>query len=204
VVFDEYGGDHAARIAWFLHFLGISATVLDGGLGAWRAIGGTEDSGSWTPPSVPTLAVQPQEGFYLVAAQVASRLEAGAGRILDLREYQETTRGPLRGFTIPGAAVLPRSLFLEQGRLRNPDSLDALIGGAVFAVNEPLILMAPNGMEARLPWIALRAMGATNVQIADGGWSEWLNEPGVPLQSLANVSTVIGYQTGHSGVGTLG
>lgn len=81
---------------------------------------------------------------------------------------------------------MPRSLFQAPGGgIRDPESLAALLANAAINPGDQLILMGPTGMDARLPWVALRAMGAPTVAIADGGWQEWVTIPGVPLESLA-------------------
>lgn len=186
IVYDDTDGQSACRLAWFLRFLGISAMVLDGGMAGWLAIGGTTTADATKLPAIPIASATPQPDYYFLAEQIASRVADGTWRVVDLREPDERTTGPWALFTIPGAAVMPRSLFMApEGGIRDPESLAALLANAAINPDDPLILMGPTGMDARLPWIALRAMGASMVAIGDGGWQEWVTIPGVPLESLA-------------------
>ncbi len=185
--------------------MGVAATVLDGGMSAWLAIDGptTSDVFETLTGYVPTVAPQPD--YYLVVEQVASRLSLPDTRVVDLREVNERRSGAFQGFTIPDAAVMPRSLFgSPEGWIRDPQSLAALLAQAAIDPQSHLILMAPTGMDARLPAIALAAMGATRVSICDGGWQEWVTIPGVPLESLANKSTGLTNRSAHDTSGTLG
>jgi thiosulfate/3-mercaptopyruvate sulfurtransferase len=188
IVYDDSNGERASRVVWFLRFLGIEARLLDGGYRSWLAAGGDYGSSGPNSPDGAIATASPRQGFYLNVVQTANRIGQPGVRIVDLREVDEAREGESRGFSIPGAARFPRSLFLEGGgRLREPASLLALIEQEAVDLGDHLILIAPTGLEACLAWIGFRAMGAPLVTICDGGWQEWVTKPGVPLESVANI-----------------
>lgn len=203
VVYDDSSGVSAARIAWFLRFLGVNATVLDGGLGAWLAAGGPTNGDQPEIRSGEIAPASPLQDYYLVVSQVADRLGDPNVQVVDLREIEERDSGRFQGFSIPSAALHPRSLLREEGvGIRSPQSMGASLANANVDLGRQLILMAPTGMEARPPWLALKAMGASRVVICDGGWQEWITKPGVPLQSLADAGTSPYGHLAHTGTGT--
>ncbi|MGH2548405.1 MAG: rhodanese-like domain-containing protein, partial [Thermomicrobiales bacterium] len=68
IAYDHGDGRRAARIIWFLRFLGFpSGAVLEGGAFAWTSAGYSMETREASPASLaanPT--VNPQQGYYLV------------------------------------------------------------------------------------------------------------------------------------------
>ena len=131
VVYDAQGGMYAARAWWMLRWIGhAGVSVLDGGLGAWKAAGGALETGA----TAPVAAGSPYPiGESAVAMVDADALLKSLGRVtlLDARAG-ERYRGevePLdkRAGHIPGA----RSRFFKdnldaQGRFRPAAELRAV------------------------------------------------------------------------------
>ncbi len=126
VVYDAANSLPAARAWWLLrHYRHPDVRVLDGGLAAWVAAGGTLVAGSETPPpgdftgEPGTMAVLDAEG----AAGLAR-----TGVLLDARA-PERFRGDVEpmdavGGHIPGARNLPMAAQLQPtGRFRDPGEL---------------------------------------------------------------------------------
>ncbi len=120
VVYDNAHGFRAARLVWFLRFLGIDrVALLNASYDDWKAQAFTIDSVS-TTSTTPT--VDPQAGYYLVTEQLLARLDDphGAG---DRRSHRRGTRRRSRRPYADRAdsGISPASLVRPAGRLRPSD-----------------------------------------------------------------------------------
>jgi thiosulfate/3-mercaptopyruvate sulfurtransferase len=185
VVYDAQGGMYAARAWWMLLWAGHrAASVLDGGLGAWKAGGGTLESGAVTPvaaPEVYPLATS------LVRSIDADALQKSLGRVtlLDARAG-ERYRGevePLdaRAGHIPGA----RSRFFKdnldaQGRFKPAAELRAAFA-AFGAAPAQVVHQCGSGVTACHNLLAMEAAGLPGSVLYPGSWSEWSSDPARPV-----------------------
>ena len=187
-VYGDTANTAAARVVWFLRFLGINASVLDGGRAGWLGMPGPmTDTVTGISESV-NPAVNPQPNYYLFASEIASHLGQPGIQVVDLRNADERNSGPYQLMQIPGAVDLPRSGLLgADGLIRPAAELGQLIAQAGIDLSAQLMLVAPTGVEAALAWLAISMMGAATVTLSDGGWQEWANQPGLPISSLATV-----------------
>jgi thiosulfate/3-mercaptopyruvate sulfurtransferase len=183
VVYGDATNMPPARVCWFLRFLGISASVLDGGRAGWLGIDGplTEHAVHPTEPSLQTIV--PRQGFYLSVREVAERMTAPRTQLIDVREPGEREQGPFRDQAIPGAVTFPRSaLTTGDGLILPPAELNQIVRMAGIDLSSDLMLIGPTGLDSSIPWLALSLLGADPVTIADGGWQEWISLPGLPLE----------------------
>jgi thiosulfate/3-mercaptopyruvate sulfurtransferase len=187
----------AARVCWFLRFLGIKAAVLDGGRAGWLGIDGplTDEAPDVAESSIS--GITPRQDFYLSVSSIAERMAEGGSQLIDLREPIEKEDGPYRELRIPGAVMLPRSTFVNgTGLIRPAAELSQISAAAGIDLTAELMLIGPTGLDASLPWLALSLVGADPVIIADGGWQEWIDESQLPLSSQANLSPALPVRTG--------
>jgi len=185
VLYDAQGGPYAARAWWMLLWVGHrAASVLDGGLAAWKAAGGAVETGA----SVPAVGAPP----YPVAESLVRTVDADAllkslGRVtlLDARAG-ERFRGevePLdaRAGHIPGA----RSRFFKDnldanGRFRPASELRAAFeafGGAPGDV----VHQCGSGVTACHNLLAMEIAGLGGSALYPGSWSEWSSDPARPV-----------------------
>jgi len=185
VVYDAQGGMYAARAWWMLLWAGHrAASVLDGGLGAWKAAGGRLETGAVTPVAAP--AVYPL-GTSLVRSVDADALQKSLGRVtlLDARAG-ERYRGevePLdaRAGHIPGA----RSRFFKdnldaQGRFKPAAELRAAFA-AFGAAPAQVVHQCGSGVTACHNLLAMEAAGLPGSVLYPGSWSEWSSDPARPV-----------------------
>jgi len=185
VVYDAQGGMYAARAWWMLLWAGHRAvSVLDGGLGAWKAAGGSIESGAATPVAVPEAYPL---GTSLVASIDADALQKSLGRVtlLDARAG-ERYRGevePLdaRAGHIPGA----RSRFFKdnldaQGRFKPAAELRAAFA-AFGAAPAQVVHQCGSGVTACHNLLAMEAAGLPGSVLYPGSWSEWSSDPARPV-----------------------
>ena len=185
VVYDAQGGMYAARAWWMLRWAGhAAASVLDGGLQAWKAAGGGVEAGAAVAAAAP--APYPL-GRSLVATTDADALLKSLGRVtlLDARAG-ERYRGevePLdaRAGHIPGA----RSRFFKdnldaQGRFRPAAELRAAFE-AFGAAPAQVVHQCGSGVTACHNLLAMEAAGLPGSVLYPGSWSEWSSDPGRPV-----------------------
>jgi thiosulfate/3-mercaptopyruvate sulfurtransferase len=185
VVYDAQGGMYAARAWWMLLWAGHrAASVLDGGLAAWKAAGGPLEAGAVTPVTAPE--VYPL-GTSLVRSVDADALQKSLGRVtlLDARAG-ERYRGevePLdaRAGHIPGA----RSRFFKdnldaQGRFKPAAELRAAFA-AFGAAPAQVVHQCGSGVTACHNLLAMEAAGLPGSALYPGSWSEWSSDPARPV-----------------------
>ncbi|MCW3481771.1 sulfurtransferase [Neisseriaceae bacterium JH1-16] len=187
VVYDDLGGQYAARAWWLLKWLGHDAVaVLDGGLPAWQANGGVLTTEA--PASHPTrfapksarvgsvdvdavLANLDQDDFLVVDARAPGRYR-GEGETID----------PVGGH-IPGAA---NRFFQDNlgadGRFKPVDQLRAE-WQAVIGEREPaeVVHQCGSGVTACVNLLAMEHAGLAGSRLYPGSWSEWCSDPARPV-----------------------
>jgi len=153
--------------------------VLDGGLPKWRAEGlPLED----LPPVIKDrhVTVQRQARLIRDVTQVAAASKLGDHEILDARsparfrgEAPEPRPG-LRSGHIPGARNIHyATLLTENGTLRSPDRLRAVMAAAGVDLARPVITTCGSGVTAAIINLALERIGHRNHALYDGSWAEW-------------------------------
>jgi len=185
VLYDAQGGMYAARAWWMLRWVGHrAASVLDGGLQAWKAAGGALETGASAP--VPASGPYPV-GQSLVATIDAQALLKSLGRVtlLDARAG-ERYRGeaePLdaRAGHIPGA----RSRFFKdnldaQGRFRPATELRAAFE-SFGAAPAQVVHQCGSGVTACHNLLAMEVAGLPGSVLYPGSWSEWSSDPARPV-----------------------
>lgn len=167
----------AARAWWVLRWAGVeNAIFLDGGLAAWRAIGGALDT-RVPPPGAGTAVARPGS-LPVLTARDAERL-AASGHLLDARAPEAYAGDPRRPGTghIPGAHSLPGSGNFTGGRLRDAAELTARYGAHLDG--RPLGAYCGSGVSATTTVLALASLGIQTA-LYPGSWSEWITDPARP------------------------
>ena len=187
VFYDQNATMWATRGWWMMGLFGHdAATVLDGGLAAWREAGHPVESGE--PPGA-------------TPAQFTARLRAERLRglsdmletealVLDARpaaRFAGNSPEPRPGVTpghIPGSANLPSStLFGADGRFLPPDELRARLAAMGVDGSRPVITTCGSGVSATAITMALKRAGFPQGAVYDGSWSEWGADPTTPKET---------------------
>lgn len=187
VVYDNDRGFRAARLVWFLRFLGFGqAALLNANLADWQQGPFSIESAS-TSSGAPT--VDPQSGFYLVTQQVLDRLGTPGFQLVDIRtddERGDDLNGTMPTGQIPGTVRLPWTTLLDaDGRLLTADRVRSLATDAGLDRENPTVLYGSFGVDTALPWLAFTDAGFTDLQTYDRGWAEWSITTGLPLEPLS-------------------
>ncbi|WP_225583724.1 sulfurtransferase [Pseudoxanthomonas sp. PXM02] len=188
VVYDAGDGSMAAaRLWWLLKLLGHSrVAVLDGGLAAWRAMGGVETGEVPSLPSLPAYPSHFDAGQVVDAASISARLGNDSGWLVDARAT-ERFRGdvepidPVAGH-VPGAVNRPFALNLRDGRFKPADELHAELSqllGNRSAVDT--VLMCGSGVTACHLLLAFERAGLHGARVYADSWSGWISDPSRPV-----------------------
>lgn len=185
VVYDDWGGQAAARAWWLLRAAGLSEVrLLDGGWSAWQRAGLPIETGVHQP-NPGNLVIDTLERMPVVDADgIAALADSPGGRVLDARAAARY-RGdqePLdtKAGHIPGAISAPTAenltadgVFRATGELR--DRFQQL--GADTAT---VAVYCGSGITATHQIAALAEAGYT-AALYPGSWSEWSSTPGRPV-----------------------
>ena len=179
----------APRAWWMFRLFGHErVSVLDGGLPAWTAGGGTLDKGpARSRPRAFQATFNPARIRDLAA--VRANLEAATELVVDARSAgrfagTETEPRPgLRGGHIPESVNLPYQTLLDGPRMLAPEVLRARLEAAGVAGDRPPVFTCGSGVSACTLALGLTLTGRDDWAVYDGSWSEWGGREDVPVTS---------------------
>lgn len=189
IVYDSVGLFSAPRLWWTLKAFGVDdVAILAGGLPAWIAAGQPVETGPAQPPPA-RFTPRYDPGLVADAAQVRAALATGAAQVVDARSAERfrgsapEPRPGLRSGHMPGARNLPFQNVVENGRLKNSASLEAVFAAAGVDLNRQMIATCGSGLTACILSLAHAATGRGPATVYDGSWSEWGARTELPVAS---------------------
>ncbi len=189
VVYDDNGGQSAARAWWLLRWAGVSdVRILDGGLGAWAAAGGqlVDRRGS---PRARRRRAESRAPAHPRRRRPRPHFRPGA--CSSTRGPRERYRGEVepvdsRAGHIPGAISLPTAANLgPDGRFLPVAELRR--GSPVAADATEVGVYCGSGVTAAHEIAALQAAGI-DAALYPGSWSAWSGDPARPVATGAQPS----------------
>lgn len=186
VALDRQGGPYAARLWWMLRWLGHSRVwVLDGGVNAWLAAGGTLTTEAPKTRPRPPYPLSPRSMPTLTAPALQRAL--GQVQVVDARA-PERFRGdvePLDSVAghIPGALNRPFKDNLDaDGAFKPRESLaQAFVELLGQASPGQIVHQCGSGVTACHNLLAMEAAGLPGTRLYPGSWSEWSADPARPV-----------------------
>jgi len=186
VVYDGSGIFSAPRLWWTLKAMGHQdVKVLDGGFPKWKREGRAVETGP----------AQPKTRFFTAIAEpalirdfdaVKAVVQDKSAQVVDARSAarfkaeEPEPRAGVRGGHMPGALnVHYRKLIADDGTLKPQEALRAAFDAV--DLNRPIVTTCGSGLTAAILMLALDEIGARNVALYDGSWTEWGARPEAPV-----------------------
>lgn len=179
-----------ARVYFTLDYLGLGdrASILDGGLPAWRAAGQPVTSVLITPMPG-KISPKPRPELVVNADWVKSNLVQTGVKLLDARAPQfytgaEVGRMP-RGGHIPGASNIPFSSVVNEAdnRFKSAGALRELFRTAGVEPGGTVATYCHTGQQATVLYFAARYLGI-NAHLYDGSFEDWSKKTELPVEKV--------------------
>ncbi len=181
VCYDSYGLMSAARAWWMFRSFGHDrVAVLNGGLPKWKREGRPLETGD-TAPARKTFTARLRPELVRSKDDVLANLKTKAAQVLDARSpgrfrgSEPEPRQGLRGGHIPASKNLPYNTLIDKDALTvlPVEGLRERFAAAGIDPQKPVITSCGSGVTACALALGLHLIGAPQVAIYDGSWSEW-------------------------------
>ncbi len=191
IAYDDTGGMTASRLVVMLRIIGHPASLLDGGIDAWLAAGGSLEigSGHQRPHAAFTARPWPTERLATTGEVLSHANEPSVvDTVLVDARSAERFRGEVASVDpkpghIPGARNAPWSDVLHEGRLRTPAELRRYFSTLGIRRDADVIVSCGSGVSACLDIVALEHAGITSARLFPASWSGWASDPGLPIET---------------------
>ncbi len=192
VVYDTVGLYSAARVWWMFRVFGHERiSILAGGLPRWQAEGHPVESGEPTIAPGSFTAQGRDDALVRSFEQVRATLGTGSAQIVDARAAARFTgedpgpRPDLPRGHIPGSRNVPFNAVLDDddGALTDTAAIRRAFADAGVDLSRPVIATCGSGITACTLALALAAIGAEEVAVYDGSWSDWGSRADAPVES---------------------
>ncbi|EOE6858773.1 3-mercaptopyruvate sulfurtransferase [Cronobacter dublinensis] len=188
IIYDEGNLFSAPRAWWMLRAFGVqNVSILAGGLAEWQRDGFPLQEGAVEAPEG-EFEVKLDEPQIKRLTDVLLASHENTAQIVDARpaarfnaEADEPRPGLRRGH-MPGALNVPWTELVVKGQLKTTDELHAIFARQGVNLHRPIITSCGSGVTAAVVTLALATLGASDVTLYDGSWSEWGGRQDLPVE----------------------
>lgn len=189
VAYDDEGNGKASRLLWTLDVVNHPRfSLLNGGLHAWLNEGHALEEDAHSPERR-TYQVTDHTDVVADKAYVLTHLGDPDVVFLDARspaEFSGVDRRAARGGHIPGAVNMEWTLAIDRSRqlrLKSEGELREMLEKLGVTPDKQVIAYCQTHHRSAHNYIALKALGYARLKGYAGSWSEWGNDPEVPIES---------------------
>lgn len=192
VVYDSKGIWSAPRVWWTFRTMGVADVyVLDGGLPKWKREG-LPLTDLPTHRAKGTFQARLDHGAVKDYADMLKAIEDPEVQIVDARSAERwrgiapEPRPNLPSGGMPNSKNVPFvTLVDEEGCLKPVETLKQIFADAGVDLTKKIITSCGSGSTAAVLTLALDTIGAANLSLYDGSWTEWAAKDGSPILSEA-------------------
>lgn len=189
VVYDQRGIFSSARLWWMFRVFGHqNVAVLDGGLPAWMAAGGTVEAGAPAPVAAGDFAATFHADMVRGLDEMRHNLVTAEALVLDARAAGRfdgsvpEPRAGMRSGHIPSAVSLPFTELLENGQMLPVPALREKFAALGVTAERKIVTSCGSGVTAAVLTLGLVAAGLPEGALYDGSWSEWGGRDDTPIE----------------------
>jgi thiosulfate/3-mercaptopyruvate sulfurtransferase len=189
VAYDSEGTGKASRFLWTLDVIGHRRfSLLNGGFHSWKDEGHLiESTVKFPKPS----DYQAHIGDHGIAGKdfIMAHLDDEDVVVLDCRsgpEYAGDDIRAARGGHIPGAVNINWTDAIDRDRnfrLMPADHLNAALAALGITPDREVIVHCQTHHRSAHTYVMLKSLGFDRVRGYDGSWSEWGNDPDLPIEN---------------------
>lgn len=192
VVYGTQGAFSPARVWWMFRLFGHDrVSILNGGLPAWQAAGGTTESGAVTDATPSTFVSTINPTCVVDWQKVLAVVNDGSAQIVDARSMARflaqapEPRAGLVGGHIPGSLCLPFTNILQEKDVTKYRSLNEIkdaVNDSGLILGANMVFSCGSGVTAAVLYFALHLLGIemNKLSLYDGSWTEWAQNPELP------------------------
>jgi thiosulfate/3-mercaptopyruvate sulfurtransferase len=190
LAYDDEGNGRAGRLVWTLNAMGHrAASILDGGVAAWGEAGLALEQGPGEPPAMAAFNAAPDASVVADKAWIRQHLGDPDVVFLDTRspaEYRGEDVRSARGGHLPGAVSFDwvRAMEAEHHRrLRPAQALLRELADLGVTPERQVVAYCQTHHRSSHTYVVLRWLGFDRVRGYPGAWSDWGNDPDVPVST---------------------
>jgi len=187
IAYDNAGGSLAGRFIWTLALFDFHNTaMLNGGLKAWQSQG-LSLSQITTPVNKSHLNLSLNTAFLASKEEVLASLNKPDTQIWDARSEEEYRGEKIlaeRGGHIPGAISYDWvNLHDANTAIKDLNEISQSLQEKGFDAEKTIITHCQTHRRSGLTWfVAYKLLGFKDIKAYAGSWSEWGNNPALPIE----------------------